>query len=56
MRVAGGVGQDVLDDPFDQFAAGLVLLAHNAHSKTRLDVFSLGAIHTQIVRLTKVRP
>ena len=55
MRVVGRVGQDVLDDPFDQFAAGLVLLAHDAHAKTRLNIFSLVAIHTRFVGFAKMR-
>ena len=49
VRVGGRIGQNVFDDPFNKFAAGLVLFAHNAHAQTGFDVFSKGTVHNSCV-------
>jgi hypothetical protein len=49
VRVIGRIGQDVFDDSFNKFSAGLILLAHDAHAHTGFDVGTYGSVNIDCV-------
>jgi len=54
VRVGERIGQDIFDDPFNKFTAGLVLFAHDAYAQPGMDIFSQCAVH--MVALFRVLP